>query len=339
MCVECFEVFDKISHLRQHISRDHKLECKLCGVVFTTKSNLSTHLKTVHKTPDYLSQDDSSSVTNIVTEYMSSRASSVPNSVVGSDFMINSDNAADVDIDDNTILGSDNDSESEENEMTLSECDLVQDISQSNNHSPTIETKSLVETLSRSYPNSGISCDVDTNIPSNKKKNITDGSLLTNENPEIRLDEKVDYLDILSPPLTPVSSFICDACGRNFTRKSSLRFHRKRTHRIVDISEYKCTFNGCGSTFKHRHNIIKHIESKHEGIKQYTCQICAAEFYYKQAFQRHIKSVHDKSPSTTKRTAWNKLTLSERISGYVKDDRVRHYVENQRKRALGSLGS
>ena len=139
--------------------------------------------------------------------------------------------------------------------------------------------------------------------------------------------------NIISPITLPTEKPIlsCSICNKTFHGQSQLTLHRKSVHNTVDVIEYKCTFDKCNGIFRHRHNYIKHIKSKHEGIKQYQCLHCPSQFFYKQAFQRHVLAVHKSQPK--KRIAWNKLSLNEELSGHIKDDRVKQYIDDMKHRS------
>ena len=128
----------------------------------------------------------------------------------------------------------------------------------------------------------------------------------------------------------PTSDLTCNICTKTFKRKSNLTSHKKTVHKITLITEFKCDFATCSKVFNHRHNLIKHIQSKHEGIKQFQCIHCPQQFYHKHAFERHVVRLHQSDKVRMKRTAWNKVSPLENITGCIKNDQVREYVEKMR---------
>nr|AHA51413.1 transcription factor [Lampea lactea] len=127
-------------------------------------------------------------------------------------------------------------------------------------------------------------------------------------------------------------TFSCSTCHKTYLGKSQLTRHRKTVHNIVDVTEYKCTFENCSAVFRHKHNYLKHIKSKHEGIKQFQCLQCPAQFFYKQSFERHVLAMHNtERKERKKRTVWNKLSLNEELSGHIKDERVKRYIDDMKQ--------
>ena len=60
----------------------------------------------------------------------------------------------------------------------------------------------------------------------------------------------------------------------------------------VDKGEEGTKCAECGAQFANKHNLLRHIQSKHGGIK-YSCTLCEFETAHQTNLQRHIQSEHE----------------------------------------------
>ena len=79
----------------------------------------------------------------------------------------------------------------------------------------------------------------------------------------------------------------CEQCGKVFTKKKSLSYHKETVHSTIEYPCSKCEFK---ATRLDRLRI--HIQSKHEGVK-FSCSHCSKKFNFKNNCTAHIKSVHE----------------------------------------------
>ena len=82
------------------------------------------------------------------------------------------------------------------------------------------------------------------------------------------------------------SLYIC-----NILQKSA--FKKKHIKCVHECQKQKCKF--CEKEFPTDSKMKKHVESVHEGLKQYKCRQCDKAFGDDGNLKRHIKSVHEGS--------------------------------------------
>ena len=73
-----------------------------------------------------------------------------------------------------------------------------------------------------------------------------------------------------------------------------MKRHMRLVHGISHVkseSPYKC--EKCGKEFAQMRNIMRHVKTVHEGIKDYKCKECGNYFGAKQTLQRHMKTEHN----------------------------------------------
>ena len=88
------------------------------------------------------------------------------------------------------------------------------------------------------------------------------------------------------------SRFVCDTCGKGFTRKSALNRH-KRTY----TGEKPFACKACGRTFIQNCNLKAH-ERTHTKEKPYACDTCGKKFARDFSFKRHKRTQHSKSQAS-----------------------------------------
>lgn len=109
------------------------------------------------------------------------------------------------------------------------------------------------------------------------------------ENPEEQ--EKSQNIKIKSeskPVVNILDGKTCDECGKVFTKRKNLAYHKVTTHSNIEYPCSKCDFK---ATRPDRLRI--HIQSKHLGTK-FSCPHCQKEFNFQTNCIAHIKSVHEK---------------------------------------------
>ena len=77
-------------------------------------------------------------------------------------------------------------------------------------------------------------------------------------------------------------TFRCNLCDLRFTQNGGLKSHIQSVHEVKRKHDSK-----------KRHDSKRHIESVHEGITRYACEICGKGFYDKRDLEKHITCVHD----------------------------------------------
>ena len=82
----------------------------------------------------------------------------------------------------------------------------------------------------------------------------------------------------------------CNDCAATFTEKHNLTRHIKSKHKVTNLKCKKCEF-----TTTRKDNLKTHIESKHYQNKV-KCPECSAEFSRPDSMQRHKKEYHPKDP-------------------------------------------
>ena len=82
----------------------------------------------------------------------------------------------------------------------------------------------------------------------------------------------------------------CPICH---ARVQQLKTHIRFIHRNEGkSSEYNCVCPQCDKTFSNDYKVKRHIQTVHEGVKNWQCTICPKRFYDKKDLGRHVKGVH-----------------------------------------------
>ncbi|KAG0249517.1 hypothetical protein BG011_009218 [Mortierella polycephala] len=85
--------------------------------------------------------------------------------------------------------------------------------------------------------------------------------------------------------------FKCEICNKTFSRPFNLRSHRT-TH--AGIKPFTCTYanelgNVCDWSFARRHDLERHMRSRHSTEKLFKCKTCGTECGRNDAFKRHLQ--------------------------------------------------
>ncbi|ORZ18407.1 hypothetical protein BCR41DRAFT_286942, partial [Lobosporangium transversale] len=81
----------------------------------------------------------------------------------------------------------------------------------------------------------------------------------------------------------------CSICEKTFSRPYNLRSHRA-TH--AGIKPYECTYKSetgelCNWRFARRHDLERHMSSRHAFDKPFKCKGCGAECGRNDSLKRH----------------------------------------------------
>ena len=119
----------------------------------------------------------------------------------------------------------------------------------------------------------------------------------------------------------PLQTFVCETCGKEFSRRDYLKAHIMNIHehprkcKVCDetfmtaktlrshisdmhpervhevLKKYTCDL--CGQQFTRPSYLKKHIEVTHEGKRPHSCEFCGKSFSYRSSVIIHIKSIHE----------------------------------------------
>ena len=78
----------------------------------------------------------------------------------------------------------------------------------------------------------------------------------------------------------------CELCSKTFEISFNLRRHIKTVHQSQSV-----LCNLCNKSLR-KENLPYHIRSVHNQEKNYKCEYCEKEFFYKKTFIEHIASHH-----------------------------------------------
>lgn len=86
----------------------------------------------------------------------------------------------------------------------------------------------------------------------------------------------------------------CSGCDRSFSDSSHLLRHIREQHEgkaRVTKKHFPCTYEACTSVYTEPHNLKRHIEAEHLGIR-YTCDLCGSQSTSKNNLFTHKKNKH-----------------------------------------------
>ncbi len=85
--------------------------------------------------------------------------------------------------------------------------------------------------------------------------------------------------------LIPPKNIMCDFCGKAFAYQSHLSEHML-SH--ASTRPFLCT--QCGDTFKRSQHLKRHIQYKHDQVRDHSCHYCGKAFFTKKDLSYHIAS-------------------------------------------------
>ena len=97
-----------------------------------------------------------------------------------------------------------------------------------------------------------------------------------------------------------IEKYLCETCGKDFVRSSSLRIHKEHVHlgEIRDCMIFKkraprkeralCSY--CGKSFNQTSILKEHISTRHSGVRSFKCDKCDKAFFSQKRLQWHEKT-------------------------------------------------
>mmetsp|Transcript_8221 Transcript_8221/g.10213 ORF Transcript_8221/g.10213 Transcript_8221/m.10213 type:complete len:300 (+) Transcript_8221:2-901(+) len=107
-----------------------------------------------------------------------------------------------------------------------------------------------------------------------------------------KFDRKSAQLNHQKIHLNMDKPFKCNECGSHFKFKKSLTKHILSKHTSDDKKPYHCHYNNCGKPFISLIELTNHFLI-HENIKPFSCHICGLRAANKSGIDAHIESIHN----------------------------------------------
>ena len=83
-----------------------------------------------------------------------------------------------------------------------------------------------------------------------------------------------------------------EGCGKSFKQKQHLKNHLL-THSDFD-RPFSCNYKGCGKAFKSISHLKDHTQSIHMKLKPFSCCFCTKYFSRNSSLKYHIQQTHSK---------------------------------------------
>ncbi|OJD26239.1 hypothetical protein ACJ73_02392 [Blastomyces percursus] len=134
----------------------------------------------------------------------------------------------------------------------------------------------------------------------------------------------------------PEGKFMCEKCGRHFTRNSNCKSHMK-THDPNRKLPFKCTAPECTKKFGRKTDLTRHVDSVrifqltqllvvtykidiffqvHKKLRQYGCDQCGHRFARQDTLRRHREDGCRRQNRQAQRSLKNPLTVPEPVQSY-----------------------
>ena len=84
--------------------------------------------------------------------------------------------------------------------------------------------------------------------------------------------------------------YTCDICENTFKGISNLRLHTERYHSTNKEKNHECRH--CGMLFLVKENLMRHLKVVHENSPSHRCVSCGKIFSTKLSLERHILCTH-----------------------------------------------
>uniref|UniRef100_A0A1B0D2G5 C2H2-type domain-containing protein n=1 Tax=Phlebotomus papatasi TaxID=29031 RepID=A0A1B0D2G5_PHLPP len=93
-----------------------------------------------------------------------------------------------------------------------------------------------------------------------------------------------DHMDVVHP-----APFVCNVCGKRFTKKNNLKSHMYSIH-VIEKPLMRCEI--CGAECRGDRNMKRHIMHVHRKATRINCEICKISIFDKVSLRRHMMYKH-----------------------------------------------